>query len=103
MCLTQYNTTTVKELDTQQVVVRLNNAVYTVVEVILGMTLWLNYHNVLDAMENIKLTHVNALWYSMHDVRGPLLPCNCLGATERMHLRGEHFLGCFSGDFCLVL
>ena len=65
-CLTQYNATTVKELDTQQVVVRLNNAVYTVVEVILGMTAWLKYHNGLDAMENIELTHVNALWYSMH-------------------------------------
>ena len=32
-------------------------------------------------------------------VTGPLLPCNCLGAAERMHLRREHFLGCFSGDF----
>ena len=60
------NATTVKELDTQQVVVRLNNAVYTVMEVILGMTAWLKYHNVLDAMENIELTHVSALWYSMH-------------------------------------
>ena len=45
---------------------RLNNAVYTVVEVILGMTVWLKYHNVLDAIENIELTHVSALWYSMH-------------------------------------
>ena len=66
MCFTQYNAAIVKELDTQQVVVRLNNAVYTVVEVILGMTVWPKYHNVLDAMENIELTHVSALWYSMH-------------------------------------
>ena len=62
MFLTQYNATIVKEFDTQQVVVRLNNAVYTVVEVSLGMTAWLKYHNVLDAMENIALTHMSALW-----------------------------------------
>ena len=66
MCLTLYNATIVKELDTEQVVVRLNNAVYTVVEVILGMTAWLKYHNGLDAMENNELTYMSALWYSMH-------------------------------------
>ena len=66
MCLILYNAIIVKEFDIQQVVVRLSNAVCTVVDPILGMTVWLKCHNVLAAMGYTELIQESALWNSMH-------------------------------------